>query len=160
MLKTPWRPSVDVNPLFRPFSPKPSDLMMCLAWENEEGCCIGESEFKRRTRQRLTQNHWASGEMSTLQTLYKLRQYFISINLFEGISVGLETDFHHFERIDDNSLSQACAEPCCRQRLEGRWTWFRSENAEILFRKRQSRTDGENEWDFQSVRLQELKAEL
>ena len=56
---------------------------------------------------RLTQNHWASGEMSTLQTLYKLRPYFISINLFEGISVGLETDFHHLKRIDDKSLSQA-----------------------------------------------------
>lgn len=138
MLKTPWRPSVDVNPLFRPFSPKPSDLMMRLAWANDEGCCISESEF-RRTCQRLTQNHWASTEMCTLPRLYKLKLYFISINLFEGISVCLETDFHHFERIDDNSLSQAGAKPCYRQCLEERWTWFSRENMNTWAKREQNR---------------------
>lgn len=43
-------------------------------------------------------------------------------NLGEGVSVGLQADFHHFERIDDNGLRQACAEPRHGQRLEGRWT--------------------------------------
>lgn len=70
----------------------------------------------------LIKTHWAAREKCTLPTCYKLRQYFISINLCEGISVGLETDFYHFERIDDNGLSQASAKPCYRQRLEGRWT--------------------------------------
>lgn len=43
----------------------------------------------------------------------------ICIHLFEGVSVGLETDFHHFKWIDDNCFSQACAEPGYRERLEG-----------------------------------------
>lgn len=39
-------------------------------------------------------------------------------HLFEGVPVGLQADFHHLERVDDNSLSQACAQTCDRQRLQ------------------------------------------
>lgn len=54
MLKTPWRPSVDVNPLLRPLSPKPSDLIIRLAWAKEEGCCIGKIEFERNTCEQIS----------------------------------------------------------------------------------------------------------
>lgn len=95
MLKTPWRPSVDVNPLFRPLSPKPSDLIMRLAWAKEEGCCIVEIGFTRRTCEQVSTERCAH-----LPTFYTLGQYFVSVNLFERISVGLKTDFHHLEWID------------------------------------------------------------
>lgn len=71
-------------------------------------------KFKRWTRQK------AQNSLRKLHDLDSL--FFFSINLFEGVSVGLETDFHHLERVDDNRLSQARAEPRYRQRLEGRWT--------------------------------------
>lgn len=41
----------------------------------------------------------------------------VSGHLFERISVGLETDFDHFERVHNNGLSQAWAKTGCRQRL-------------------------------------------
>lgn len=47
-------------------------------------------------------------------------------NLFEGISVGLQADFHHLERVDDNSFSQACAQTCDRQRLQEKGHGFRA----------------------------------
>ncbi|TNN35082.1 hypothetical protein EYF80_054752 [Liparis tanakae] len=50
MLKTPWRPSVDVSPLFRPRAPKPSELMMSLAWANEEGCCGAREREREREK--------------------------------------------------------------------------------------------------------------
>lgn len=94
--------------------------------------------------------------MCTLLTNYKLGLYFISVNLFEGISVGLETDFHHLERIDDNSLSQAWAEPCNRQRLGRRWTWFSTENVDIVFGsgEKQNRQNDEDNKDVKATRSQ------
>lgn len=47
-------------------------------------------------------------------------------NLFEGISVGLQADFHHLERVDDNGFSQACAQTCDRQRLQEEGHGFRA----------------------------------
>lgn len=47
-------------------------------------------------------------------------------NLFEGISVGLQADFHHLERVDDNSFSQACSQTCDRQRLQEEGHGFRA----------------------------------
>lgn len=108
MLKTPWRPSVDVNPLFRPFSPKPSDLMMRLAWANEEGCCVAD-----RGQSHLLEENTPHHNTSRVSS----RQCLTPTNLLEGISVGLQADFHHLEWIDNNRLGQACAKSCCRQCL-------------------------------------------
>lgn len=47
-------------------------------------------------------------------------------DLFEGVSVGLQADFHHLERVDDNSFSQACAQTCDRQRLQEEGRGFRT----------------------------------
>lgn len=133
MLKTPWRPSVDVNPLFRPLSPKPSDLIIYRAWAKAEGCC--RVQKIKGSCQRATRKMWTCSS-----TFYKLNAYFVPLYLFEGISVGLQTDFHHFEWIDNNSLSQAWAEACCRQCLEGRWTWFKPKDKRIIFGYGCSRT--------------------
>lgn len=54
-------------------------------------------------------------------------------HLFEGISVGLQADFHHLERVHDNSFRQASAEAGHGQRLQGRPTGFRGQTVEMTF---------------------------
>lgn len=143
MLKTPWRPSVDVNPLFRPLRPKPSELMMRLAWEKEEGCCIGETEFKKgghvREWQKKTKQ-WVSGEMSPLQTVYKTVFYFDE-PLWRNLcwpGDWLSPPQTDWRQQPQSSLRRGLLQTAPEG---GRWTWFRSENAGISFGWRQSRID-------------------
>lgn len=104
---------------------------MRLAWANEEGCCVGEIEFTKKKK---------TLEMFKLQSHHEFSDSIsFQINLLESVPVGLQADFHHLERIDDDRLGQARAEPGCRQRLEARGTSLSREKTQT-----QSRTDGES----------------
>lgn len=54
-------------------------------------------------------------------------------HLFEGISVGLQADFHHLERVHDNSFRQASAEAGHGERLHRRWKGLKGQSVKIKF---------------------------
>lgn len=123
MLKTPWRPRVEVSPLFRPRSPSPSALMIRLACAKDDGCwrCTGR-EIKPKEKKKKKKRLNGCGHNGTRWGKSGEKTFLTCRHLVEGISVGLQADFHHLERVHDDSFRQASAQAGHRERLQGRQT--------------------------------------